>query len=197
MITLRKAGPGILFLNLFAQDGKKLSFHGEGIKLICADDRYLSWFANSKSSFQRSGICTNPHLSLRQLTNLLLRGTTERGASIFICLSKQVCGSMQKHAWDVIQIMLHFQSSCYFSGATTGLQHARGHQWVQPPPCTNYLYGVGRVLGTICEQMSANFWAVLKRSSPVLPSLHLHSPRFCIPEWFSFINYENNWINKY
>lgn len=64
-----ETGLGIIFLNLFAQDGKKWYFHGEGIKRIRADDRYLSWFASSKSSFQRSGICTNPHLSPKQLAD--------------------------------------------------------------------------------------------------------------------------------
>lgn len=64
-----ETGLGIIFLNLFAQDGKKWYFHGEGIKRIRADDRYLSWFASNKSSFQRSSICTNPHLSPKQLAD--------------------------------------------------------------------------------------------------------------------------------
>lgn len=69
LITIWKASPKILS-NFVCTGWKKLHFHWEGIKWIHADDRYLSCFANSKSSFQRSGICTNPHLSLKQLADL-------------------------------------------------------------------------------------------------------------------------------
>lgn len=104
-------------------------FHGEGVKWVHADDRYLSCFANSKSSSQRSGICTNPHLSLKQLADWCF-SEAERSAEplyLFMYVSKEVCGSVHKHTWDVTQITLCFQAGCCFSGATTGLQHARDH----------------------------------------------------------------------
>lgn len=115
-ITIWKSS--LKILSKFVCTGwKKWYFHWEGIKWIHADDRYLSCFANSKSSFQRSGICTNPHLSLKQLADLCF---SEAECSVepllFICVSKQVCVSVHKHTWGVIQIMLYFQSGCCFWG---------------------------------------------------------------------------------
>lgn len=65
----QRGKPGDCLSKIVCTGWKKHCFHGEGIKQIRTDDRYLSCFANSKPSFQGIGICTNPHLSAKQLVD--------------------------------------------------------------------------------------------------------------------------------
>lgn len=136
LITAWKAGPGILSLNLFARDGKKRYFHGEGIKWIHADDRYLFCFANNKSSFQRSGICTNPHLSLKQLADLCF-SEAERSVKplyLFVSANKYVglCTNTLEMSprlcsiFNLVAVFLVLQLACSMQGDNTGsvLLHA-------------------------------------------------------------------------
>lgn len=122
---------------------KKWYFHGEGIKWIHVDDRYLPCFASSKSSFQRSGICTNPPLSLEQLADLCFSETRHsvEPLHLFVSANNYVgpCTStleMSPRLCPVsnpVAVFLVLQLGC----------SVRGDSTVHPPPCANHWYGVG------------------------------------------------------
>lgn len=83
--------------------------------------------------------------------------------------------------------MLYFQSGCCFSGATTGLQHARGQYWIRPPPCANYWYGVGTsplFRAQIRAEVSKLLVYALKELRSILGSHH----SICMHKVFVLLN---------